>query len=60
MQEEGKIDIGGILSGFGGSPDNKLVVTNNTAIKKSAQDTVVKVWQGSEERTTLLRKGEKK
>ena len=61
MQEEGKIDIGGILSGFGASPSgNKLVVSINTATKKSAQDTAVKVWQGSEERTSLLRKGEKK
>ena len=60
MQEEGKIDIGGILSGFGASPGNKLVVSNSTATKKSAQDTAVKVWQGSEDRTSLLRKGEKK
>ena len=61
MQDEGKIDIGGILSGSGASsPGNKLVAGNNTATKKSTQDTAVKVWQGSKERTSLLRKGEKK
>ena len=61
VQEEGKIDIGDILSGSGASSGNrKLVAGNNTVTKKSTQDTVVKVWQGSEERTSLLRKGEKK
>ena len=59
MQEERKIDIGGILSGSGASSGNKVVV-GTTATKESTQDTVVKVWQGSEERTSLLRKGEKK
>ena len=59
MQEERKIDIGGILSGSGASSGNEVVV-GTTATKESTQDTVVKVWQGSEERTSLLRKGEKK
>lgn len=59
IQEEGKIDIGGILRGFGASYGNKLVA-GNAVTKKSTQDTAVKVWQGSEERTSLLRKGEKK
>jgi len=60
VQEEGKIDIGGILRGSGASSGNKLVAGNGTATKKSTQDSAVKVWQGSEERTSLLRKGEKR
>ena len=60
MQEERKIDIGGILSGSGASSGNYKVVTGTTATKESTQDTAVKVWQGSQERTSLLRKGEKK
>ena len=60
IQEEGKIDIGGILSGSGESSGNKLVPGNNAAAGKSSQDTAVKAWQNSQERASLLRKGEKR
>lgn len=64
IQEEGKLDIGGILSGSGASwsasSGNKLVPGNDTTTNKSLQDTAVKGWQSSKERTSLLRKGEKR
>ena len=60
IQEEGKLDIGGILSGSGASPGNKLVPGSDTTTNKSLQDTAVKGWQSSKERTSLLRKGEKR
>ena len=60
IQEESKIDIGGILSRSRESSGSKLVPGNNAAAGKSSQDTAVKAWQNSQERASLLRKGEKR
>ena len=57
---ECKIDIDGILSGSGSVGPSK-VAPSSTAVSKSSKDSeAIKVWQSSDERTALLKKGEKR
>ena len=55
-----KIDIDGILRSSRASSAANELVLKNTSTKNSSQDKGVQMWQGSEERTTLLRKSEKR
>ncbi|KAL9958430.1 hypothetical protein ACROYT_G035442 [Oculina patagonica] len=54
-----KIDIDGILGGSSGAGSFSKPVAN-TATKSPGDITAVEMWQGSDERTTLLKKGEKR
>ena len=54
---EDKVDINGILRGSGESSGMTAAVNR---AQQPSNDIGVQMWQGSQERTTLLRKGEKR